>query len=160
MNKKYKLRKDLKIEFRGKTLYRIEAKKSFHGVVKGDLGGFIEKESNLSGDGNSWVSDNARVSGNALVSDNAWVSGYTRVTVSPIVLTNVCKWNLTITDSHLQVGCIIKTYNEWIDWLITKDEYGTPRYSDEFKKIEVAIRCAVELAKSTGRFENKEGERK
>ena len=71
----------------GRTLYRIRALRAFGDVDKGELGGFIEKETNLAHEGNAWVSGNARVfnnawvsgnakvSGNALVSDNARVSG-------------------------------------------------------------------------------------
>ena len=44
-------------------------------VAKGDLGGYIERESNLSYQGNCWVSGDAKVYGNALVSGNAQVSG-------------------------------------------------------------------------------------
>ena len=65
----------------GRTLYRIKALKSFGGVCVGDLGGWVEKEENLSHDGDAWISgdarvyDNARVSGDARVFGNAWVSG-------------------------------------------------------------------------------------
>lgn len=40
-------------------------------VLKGDLGGWIEKESNLAG--KAWVADSARVMGNAIVTDHAWI---------------------------------------------------------------------------------------
>jgi hypothetical protein len=81
---KYKLTKNTKKYF-GRTLYQIEATKDFGNVEKGDLGGYIEKEDNLSQEGNCWVygnarvSGNAEVSGNARVSGNAWVSGNARV---------------------------------------------------------------------------------
>lgn len=48
----------------------------------------------------------------------------------------------------------MKTFQEWLDWLDSDEEFETSRGTDEFKKIETAIRCSVELAKSTGRFEN------
>ena len=73
--KKYELVKDIKIEVKGHTLYRIEALKDFGNVRKGDLGGYIEKETNLSHDGNCWVSGDAKVSGDACVFDNAKVFG-------------------------------------------------------------------------------------
>lgn len=60
MEKKYKLT-DETIEVDGKTLYRIEALKDFSNVKKGDKGGFIEKEENLSHLGNAWVYDDAKV---------------------------------------------------------------------------------------------------
>ncbi len=63
------------IVFNGEVLHQIKALVDFGSVHQGYLGGFIEKESNLSQEGNAWVSDNARVSGGARVSSNAWVSG-------------------------------------------------------------------------------------
>lgn len=55
------------------NLYRIRALKDFEDVMAGDLGGYIEKEENLSQEGNCWVSDEARVYDNAKVSGNARV---------------------------------------------------------------------------------------
>ena len=62
MDKKYKLT-DEAIQHCGKTLYRIEALIDFGDVDKGDKGGFVESEENLSHDGNCWVYDNANVYG-------------------------------------------------------------------------------------------------
>ena len=78
--KKYELTSETKV-FLGKTLYRIKALVQFGNVNAGDLGGWIEKEENLSQSGNAWVSGdasvygNAEVSGDASVSGNAWVYG-------------------------------------------------------------------------------------
>ena len=55
------------------TLHRIKALKDFGDVYKGDLGGWLEKESNLSQGGYCWVYDNAQVYGNAQVYDAAVV---------------------------------------------------------------------------------------
>ena len=76
--KKFKFTNETK-NFDGITLHRITATEDIpaRGVQKGELGGWIEKESNLAGD--AWVSDNARVYGNAWVSDNAQVCGDARV---------------------------------------------------------------------------------
>ncbi len=82
--KKYKLSDETKTLPWGTVLHRVVATTSFtvsHGVVidAGDIGGWIEKASNLSG--NAWVADNAMIYGdakvydNALVCDNAQVSG-------------------------------------------------------------------------------------
>lgn len=62
-------------------LHRIRALRDIpHIRVRaGDLGGWIEKESNLDQSGDAWVSDNAWVFGNAKVSDKAWVSDNGRV---------------------------------------------------------------------------------
>jgi carbonic anhydrase/acetyltransferase-like protein (isoleucine patch superfamily) len=76
--KKYKLTNET-IEHFGKTLYRIKALKSFGIVKKGELGGFIEKESNLSQDGDAWVYEKALVCGDAQVHGNALVCGDAQV---------------------------------------------------------------------------------
>lgn len=58
--KKYELTNEC-ITFTGRKLYRIKALVDFGDVKAGELGGYIEKEDNLSHDGNAWVSDNAKV---------------------------------------------------------------------------------------------------
>lgn len=69
----------------GKTLFRIKALISFGNVSAGDLGGFIEKEENLSHSGRAWVYGDAKVYGdaevygNARVYGNAWVYGNAQV---------------------------------------------------------------------------------
>ena len=84
MNDKYTLTDESKIYY-SKTLYRIKALKDFGDVKAGDIGGFIEKEANLSTSGNAWVRGNAqvygdaRVYGNVQVCGNAWVRGYAQV---------------------------------------------------------------------------------
>lgn len=64
-----------------KTLYQIRALIDIpqYKVNAGDLGGWVEKESNLSHDGDCWVADNAMVWGNAIVWCNARVSGDAQV---------------------------------------------------------------------------------
>lgn len=73
--KKFELTAEFVTNVFGKKLFRIKALVAFGNVEKGELGGFIEKEDNLSHDGDAWVYGNARVSGNAWVSGNARVSG-------------------------------------------------------------------------------------
>ena len=79
MNKKYILLNDETINHNGCTLYRIQAVRDFTNVKKGSLGGYIEKESNLSQNGNCWVYDSALVFNNAYVSDNASVLGNAQI---------------------------------------------------------------------------------
>ena len=76
MEKKYEL-----VNYNEKTgLWQIRALRSFNDVKAGDLGGWIEKEFNLSHIGDCWVYDNARVFDNAEVYGNARVYGcYARV---------------------------------------------------------------------------------
>ena len=75
MNSKFELLLDDTVEYLGIKLFRIRALKSFGNVETGDIGGYIEKEENLSVYGNAWVSGNALVSGDAKVYGNAWVYG-------------------------------------------------------------------------------------
>lgn len=78
MEKKYKLTEE-SINFNGIILYRIESIKDFGNISKGQKGGFVESERNLSQYDNAWVYGDAKVSGNACVCDNAWVYGYAEV---------------------------------------------------------------------------------
>ncbi len=74
MEKKFQLTTETKV-FDGVTLYRIQALKDFSDVKKGDLGGWIEMENNLSQDGNAWVFGDACVFGDAWVFGDACVFG-------------------------------------------------------------------------------------
>ena len=109
----------------GTTLKRIRASVGFElkcGVVigKGELGGWIEKESNLSGD--AWVSGNAKVYGDAEVSGNAEVYDDALVKSSEDYCVYKNTWSsfrwFTYTRSNKMwsVGCFHGTSDE----LITK----------------------------------------
>ena len=74
MEKKYKLTEET-LEIEGHVLNRIIALRDFGEVKKGDLGGFIEKESNLSHDWTCWIYNDAKVCGEAMVYGNAMVYG-------------------------------------------------------------------------------------
>ena len=76
--KKYKLTEET-IIVNGRTLYRIEALRDFAYIKKGNKGGFVEKENNLSQYGDSWVDDDAKVFGNAQVYGHASVRGNAEV---------------------------------------------------------------------------------
>ena len=71
--------KTISLFFRTATLHRIRAVAEFGLVKIGDLGGWIEKEENLSHEGNAWVCDNAKVWGNAKVFGDAKVCGNAEV---------------------------------------------------------------------------------
>lgn len=80
MAKKYELT-DETIIVGDKVLHRIKALIDIpkYNVKAGDLGGFIEKEENLSHNGNCWVSNDACVYDNALVYGDAWIYDNARV---------------------------------------------------------------------------------
>ena len=89
--KKFELTSEFITNIFGTKLFRIKALIEFGNVKAGELGGFVEKEENLSQDGNAWVYDSARmygdacvygdarVYGDACVCDNAWVYDNARV---------------------------------------------------------------------------------
>ena len=92
MEKKYKLT-DETIEVEGKVLYRIEALKDFCEIKKGDKGGFVESEDNLSHEGNAWVTDDARVYDNACVYNDARLSDNSRVYDNACVYGTSCVYD-------------------------------------------------------------------
>lgn len=59
------------METNSSTLHRIVALRDFGDVRKGDIGGWIENENNLSHDDDCWVYDNAEVCGEARVYGDA-----------------------------------------------------------------------------------------
>lgn len=82
--RKYEMTANTKMCF-GRKLYQIRALVNFENIKAGDLGGYIEKEENLSQDDIAWVFnnacvyDNAQVHGNAQVFDNVLIYGNAQV---------------------------------------------------------------------------------
>lgn len=113
--KKYKLTNET-IKVGKKTLYRIKALRSFGLVTEGELGGFIGKESNLSHDGNCWVTDDAQVFNDAKVIENAKVSlnakvfGNAEVSGSSRVSYNAEVYGYAKTSTHSVIGGFAKVY--------------------------------------------------
>ena len=70
---KYKILENKRINHNGRTLYRIQALKSFSNVKAGDLGGFIESNMNLSQSDNCWIYDNAKVYDRATIQQDAQI---------------------------------------------------------------------------------------
>ena len=101
----------------GTTLKRIRASVGFElkcGVVigKGELGGWIEKESNLSG--NAWVSGNAKVYGDALVSGDALVKSSEDYCVYKNTWSSFRWFTYTRSNKMWSVGCFHGTGAELI----------------------------------------------
>lgn len=71
--KKFELVENLTLYHNGGLLYRIRALKNFGDVKKGDIGGWVESEKNLSQKGLCWIYDDAKVCAKARVSENARV---------------------------------------------------------------------------------------
>lgn len=114
--KKYKLTKTTRVIF-GRTLYQIKALKDFSDVRKGDVGGWVEKEENLSQEGNAWIY------GNAQVYDNAWVSGDAQVCGNAQVYGNA-----RVYDDAQVYGNVYVYGNTWVlgdAWIYGKLKIGT-----------------------------------
>lgn len=123
MEVKYKITDECKVV--GKiTLHRIESLKDFKDVKKGDKGGYIEKESNLSQGGNAWVCGDAEVCGNAdyIVFKNWWSSG------------RYFTW--TRSNDKWRVGCFWGTGDELIKKAYTDSETSGKNYEKIVKYVE------------------------
>lgn len=116
-NKKFELTEETKV-IGDRTVYRIRALKSFGNVKKFDLGGFVEKESNLAQYGTSWiyygdacVMEEAKVSEDAKIYDNALISGNARVYGSAGIFGNaLCSGFCTVSDNASITGNAHVTY--------------------------------------------------
>ena len=76
MEKKFELTDKFVINAFGIELFQIKCTKSFKYANEGDLGGYVEKEDNLSQSGDAWVSGDAQVYGNARVENNHMHCGF------------------------------------------------------------------------------------
>ena len=113
--KKYELLVEDTITFLGVQLFRIKALISFSGIEKGEFGGYIASEKNLSQSGNAWVSDNAWVYGNARVSGNAEVSGNADYIVFKNTWSSGRYFTYTKSNKKWRVGCFYGNGYELIE---------------------------------------------
>ena len=109
--KKWEFTGETKVHF-GITLKRIRATVEFKikcGIIirKGELGGWIEKESNLSG--NAWVSGNAEVYGNAKVCGDAKVKSSKDYCVYKNTWSSFRWFTYTRSNKMWAVGCFYGT---------------------------------------------------
>lgn len=75
---KYELT-NITMKFQGRTLYRIRALKDFYDVKKGDLGGWVSNENNLSQEDNCWIYDDAKCMDNSKMYDNSTMHGCSKM---------------------------------------------------------------------------------
>lgn len=87
-DKKYKILENKYTYWNDRKIYRIRALKSFGDVEEGQLGGYVEKESNLSHSGDCWIYKRSKVYGNAILKDNASVTDNVEVSGSAIICDN------------------------------------------------------------------------
>ena len=110
MKAKFKLTDEYKINAFGVKLFRIEATVDIEarGIKKGEKGGFVEKEENLSG--NAWVYDDAQVSGDARVYDDAQVYGDAQVSGDAWVYGNARVYGNAWVSGDAQVSGDARVY--------------------------------------------------
>ena len=133
--------KTVPLLFENVTLHRIQAITSFENVVAGELGGWIEKEENLSQGGNAWVGGNAQVSGNARVGGDARVFSINHIlTIGVIGSRDDFTTFYRDKDNEITVKC--GCFSGKIDKFLEKvaQTHGDSKYAQVYKK-------AVELAK-------------
>lgn len=147
MDKKYELTNETR-EFKGRVLHRIRALKDFGGVRAGDLGGWVEKEDNLSQLGACWVYGNAWVYENARVSGNAVITGCMHIqkkrdclTVGPVGSRNDFTTFAKDKNRNVSVscGCFYGTLDKFFEKV--GKTHGNSKFGVEY-------RAAIELAKA------------
>lgn len=117
MDKKYEMTNEV-IEFEGKILHRIRALKDFGDVKKGDLGGFIGKEKNLSQVGYAWAYNNAKICddaiviGNAIIKSNAIVRDYAVVKEDAAIRGSVQIFDNAIIKGNARIYENAKVYGD------------------------------------------------
>ena len=139
MNKKFELLLDDTITIFGIKLFRIKALISFGNVEEGEIGGYVEKEDNLSSSGNAWVYGNARIYGNAEVYGNAWVYGNAEVSGNARVSGNAWVYgNAEVYGNAWVSGNAEVSGNAWVsgnariygnaDYIVFKNHWSSGRY--------------------------------
>ena len=159
MDKKYKL---IKSDIKG--LYRVKALRNFGDVKKGDIGGYVQSEDNLSHEGYCWVHDNAkiyddaRIYGNseiwdyAVIQDNARIYGNSQISDCAVIDGNSRIygdseiWNYAIIrDNALIYGDSVISGNAFIEG---DAEIKTGRHigyiEEKFKNV-LYIQCKASL---------------
>jgi hypothetical protein len=135
--KKFKLTKTFKIE-NGVKLFQVQSLKDFSNIKKGELGGWVEKEKNLSQEGNCWIYDNARIYDNAWKKSPPYIKG-TKFSA------NVCKYNF------IRIGCLEFSFEHWLK------NYKTIGKENDFTNLEIKeygeiIKMLIKLYKLGGNW--------
>ena len=127
--------KEIRLLFRTATLHRIRATVAFGIVEVGDLGGWIEKEENLSHEGKAWVWGNAKVCGDAEVFSASHV-----LVIGAIGSRNDFTTFYRDKDNEITVkcGCFLGKIDRFLEKVT--QTHGDSKYA-------LVYRAAVEVAK-------------
>ena len=127
--------KEIRLLFRTATLHRIRATVAFGIVEVGDLGGWIEKEENLSHEGKAWVWGDAKVCGDAEVFSASHV-----LVIGAIGSRNDFTTFYRDKDNEITVkcGCFLGKIDRFLEKVT--QTHGDSKYA-------LVYRAAVEVAK-------------
>ena len=93
-------------------MLRIIALKDFSDVKKGDKGGLIAREDNLSQDGDCWVYEDAMVSGHARIYENAKIYGKACVSENAKIYNNARVYGTAWVSGHAYVKLNAEVYGD------------------------------------------------
>lgn len=133
--KKYKLTSET-TGCNGFILYRIEALMDFAKVKKGDKGGFVQSEDNLSHNGDCWVYDNAEVFGNAKVRGDAKVYKNSDYIVFKNWWSSGRYFTWTRSNNSWKVGCFYGNGEELIKKAYADSEESGREYERVVRYVE------------------------
>ena len=143
---KYKLTEETKV-VNGHTLHRIVCVTAFASVSVGDIGGWVESESNLSQYGNAWVYGGAKVYGDAWVYGNAEVYGNTDFIVLKNSWSSGRYFTYTASNKKFKVGCFYGTGEELIAKAYKDSELSGKCYEASVNYVEEIERIKKEQKK-------------
>ena len=118
------------------TLHRIKALKDFGSVKAGELGGWVEKEENLSQYGNAWVYGDARVCGDAEVRGNAKVCNNADYIVFKNFWSSGRYFTWTRSNNKWSVGCFYGTGDELVKKAYADSEKSGREYERVVRYVE------------------------
>jgi NDP-sugar pyrophosphorylase family protein len=115
---KYEILRNQYIDYQGRKLYRIRSLIKFdymlggffHSVNIGEIGGFIQSESNLPQEDKSWVSDNAKIFDNAIVSGYSRVYGNAKIYGNALVKSGFINGDCQIYENAEVIGSTVYDY--------------------------------------------------
>lgn len=119
LDKKYELVPETVTKLYGKSMYRIRALKDFSDVKKGQYGGYVESEENLSQTGNCWIYDDSIVGLGGRVIDNAIVKDASKVIGSSEVSGDAIVEECSLIDE----SSVVSDQSRVIDSLVTNASY-------------------------------------
>ena len=152
--KKFEILSGNKKNWNGITLYQIKATTNFitsSGIEirERELGGWIEKEENLSQEGKAWVFENAKIYGEAKISDNAEIWGETQICGNAKISSPNNLLNITPVGKYKVSLTLFKTKNNSIEisynWKLYTLEEFDPVMSDWTKEEQKIVKAAIEI---------------